>query len=231
MPNEFYGRENMYKELITVKGTRNGLVFYFNTRDASFKELQDVLAEKLQSSGGFFAGAKFIISADNELDVEQAQAMEAICIQHGMEKGSPSKPVFLGAQAAAKYPGDDYTEYYHTMNNSVLISKSLRSGQKVYVTGHAIIAGDVNPGAEVVATGSIIVLGTFRGLAHAGAHGDQSTYVMAYRLQPVQIGIADKLSRAPESGAFADYPEIALVVDNRIVIEPYRAAKRKAASL
>ncbi len=73
-------------------------------------------------------------------------------------------------------------------------------------------------------------MGTFRGTAHAGIHGDQSAFVMAYRLRPSQIGIADKLSRSPETLEESGYPEIALIVDNHIVVEPYNLSRRKAAN-
>lgn len=56
---------------------------------------------------------------------------------------------------------------------------SLRSGQKIETEGSLVILGDVNSGAEVVASDNIVVLGTLRGLAHAGAKGNEQAIISA----------------------------------------------------
>ena len=61
-----------------------------------------------------------------------------------------------------------------------------------------VIVGDVNPGSEIIATGDILIMGNLRGLAHAGAKGDKTSIVAAFRLQPTQIRIANYISRPPE---------------------------------
>ena len=68
---------------------------------------------------------------------------------------------------------------------------SLRSGQKLEVEGSAVILGDVNAGAEVIASDNIVVLGTLRGLAHAGAKGNSQAIISAGILDTVQIRIAN----------------------------------------
>ena len=69
---------------------------------------------------------------------------------------------------------------------------SLRSGQKIEFEGSLVIIGDVNAGAEVVASENIIVLGNLRGLAHAGAKGNKDEIIEAVEIDAVQIRIADK---------------------------------------
>ena len=68
---------------------------------------------------------------------------------------------------------------------------SLRSGQKIEVEGSLVIIGDVNSGAEVIAADNIIVIGTLRGLAHAGAKGNKEAIVAASILDTVQIRISN----------------------------------------
>lgn len=68
---------------------------------------------------------------------------------------------------------------------------SLRSGQRIEEDGSVVILGDVNSGAEVIASDNIVVLGTLRGLAHAGAKGNKEAIVSAGRLDTVQIRIAN----------------------------------------
>ena len=68
---------------------------------------------------------------------------------------------------------------------------SLRSGQRIEEDGSIVILGDVNSGAEVIASENIVVLGTLRGLAHAGAKGNKEAIISAGRLDTVQVRIAN----------------------------------------
>lgn len=68
---------------------------------------------------------------------------------------------------------------------------SLRSGQRIEEDGSIIILGDVNSGAEVIASDNIVVLGTLRGLAHAGAKGNKEAIIAAGRLDTVQMRISN----------------------------------------
>lgn len=105
---------------------------------------------------------------------------------------------------------------------TLLIERTLRSGQCVTYPGHVVIMGDVNPGAEVTAGGSVVVLGTLRGTVHAGAWGDEDAVVVAFRLQPTQLRIAHLISRSPDGGGEEPQePEIARIREGLVVIEPY----------
>lgn len=68
---------------------------------------------------------------------------------------------------------------------------SLRSGQRIEVEGSIVILGDVNSGAEVIAVDNIVVLGTLRGLAHAGAKGNKDAIISAGKLDAVQLRISN----------------------------------------
>ena len=68
---------------------------------------------------------------------------------------------------------------------------SLRSGQKIEYEGSLVIIGDVNAGAEVIASENIVILGTLRGLAHAGAKGNKDSIIEASEIEASQIRIAD----------------------------------------
>ena len=103
---------------------------------------------------------------------------------------------------------------------SVYYSGTLRSGQKLSSDGHLIVHGDVNPGAELKAAGNIVVLGTLKGIVHAGATGDRSASVSALVLSPTQIRIADVITRSPDEQAMPTAPETAYIMQDRIFIEP-----------
>ena len=83
-----------------------------------------------------------------------------------------------------------------------------------------IVFGDVNPGAEIVAGGNVIVWGRLRGTVHAGADGDLDAIICALDLSPMQLRIADQISVAPTQKKKAQ-PEIARLVDNRVIAQPW----------
>ncbi len=107
---------------------------------------------------------------------------------------------------------------------TVLICQNLRSGQTISHSGNVVLIGDVNPGAEVIAAGSIIVMGALRGVAHAGAGGDREAVVAALKLQPTQLRIADHITRSPEETGqvYSEEPEIARIREGKVVIEKFR---------
>ncbi|TMC53708.1 MAG: hypothetical protein E6J26_08725, partial [Chloroflexi bacterium] len=71
----------------------------------------------------------------------------------------------------------------------IVVRSTLRGGSAVHHEGHVIIVGDVNPGAEVIAAGDVIVWGKLRGLVHAGAMGDNGAIVCALLFEPTQLRI------------------------------------------
>ena len=68
---------------------------------------------------------------------------------------------------------------------------SIRSGQRMEEEGSIVILGDVNSGAEIIAADNIVILGTLRGLAHAGAKGNRKAIIAAGKLDTVQLRIAN----------------------------------------
>lgn len=116
-------------------------------------------------------------------------------------------------EAVVEPPDDDCT---------LLVRRTLRSGQKVFYSGHVVILGDVNPGAVVTCTGDIVVMGRLRGVAHAGAGGNVHARVMALRLQPTQLRIAHVISRAPDDADEGPgWPEVAVINDGVIEIQAF----------
>ena len=74
---------------------------------------------------------------------------------------------------------------------AMVIDKPLRSGQQVYAKGRDLVVMTmVNPGAEVIADGSIHIYGTLRGKAIAGARGNAQAMIFAQSMEPELISIA-----------------------------------------
>lgn len=126
----------------------------------------------------------------------------------------PDAPVTLDEPAAAPP-----AEPAPTTGTRIFIGP-VRSGVILDHLGHLIIFGDVNPGAEVRATGNIVVLGRLRGTAHAGI-GAETGFIMALRLEPQQLRIGRKVARAADSDKPASEPEIAYHAGDGVVVERY----------
>jgi septum formation inhibitor MinC len=103
---------------------------------------------------------------------------------------------------------------------------TLRSGQRIETEHSLIICGDINSGAEIIAGGDIVVLGSLRGVAHAGAYDETGggRFIFALNLAPSQLRIGMVISRGGSDGAQnRKLPEVARVDGTTIVVEPYQA--------
>ena len=117
-------------------------------------------------------------------------------------------------------------------SETILVQRTIRSGQTVQYSGHVVILGDVNPGAEIIAGGNIMVLGSLRGVAHAGAIGNQSAVVAAFRLEPTQLRIANHISRAPDGETWQpQQPEVARIKNGVVVIEKLQSIGERCLNL
>ncbi len=111
--------------------------------------------------------------------------------------------------------------------NTILVPRTLRSGQSIKYDGNIVILGDVNPGAEVIATGDVIVMGALRGVVHAGASGDVRSSVVAFSLQPTQLRIANHITRAPDDEVTTHFfPEVASLKNGVVTIENFHPERQ-----
>ncbi len=104
-------------------------------------------------------------------------------------------------------------------SDTLVLQTTLRSGAEVRHPGPVVLIGDLNPGAAIIADGDILVWGRLRGVAHAGAAGNDRCRILALSLQATQLRIASQVVRV-ESGAATGYPEVAAIAEGRIRITP-----------
>lgn len=83
-------------------------------------------------------------------------------------------------------------------NHIKVIRGIVRSGQTLREDESLLLIGDVNPGGSVLSTGDIYILGSLRGMAHAGIEGDEQAVIAASHLRPTQLRIAEIVSRPPD---------------------------------
>ena len=107
---------------------------------------------------------------------------------------------------------------------AMLVRRTLRSGFSVQFAGHVIVIGDVNPGAEVIASGNVLVWGRLRGMVHAGAEGNEDAIVCALDLIPTQLRIAGQIAITPQRRG-KPQPEMARLKDGQVVAEAWNPKK------
>jgi len=217
---------------ISIKGGKDGLRLVLD-EVAPWNEVLDELHERLSRGIEFFHGAQITVdTGERALSDDELADLLHLMGEHGLQPGTlaTSSPEGRSAGRAAgittrpplrpavEPPSND-------ADAGLLVQRTLRSGQVLRHHGHLTLIGDVNPGAEVVAGGSIIVWGRLRGTAHAGALGDTAAVVCALELAPTLLRIADVLARPPESRPSG--PEMAHLTPKGIEVEPWESGKRQ----
>jgi septum site-determining protein MinC len=205
------------KSSIEFKGTKDGLIIHLN-EVSDFEYVREQLIKKLEMARNFFAGAKVAAIEGRSLtENEEKEIIDIINNRFGMvmvEKNNNSiekEDIFKGLD-------EGHTKF---------LRWTLRSGSKIEFKGNVVVMGDVNPGAEIIAHGNIVVMGALRGVAHAGANGNTKAFVAAIKLQPTKLRIANYIARAPDRNYYKpEYPEIAFINEDMIIIEPYLTKNR-----
>jgi len=221
---------------VSLKGTRDGVTVI--TGEGPWDKLLEELHERLHTTASFFRGARVTLEVGERLLTEDdLRALEEILGQFDMglyiisaqakETRTAARRLDLRAVSSEPLPVPDTSAAGPIEEGSeggLLVRRTIRSGQAIQHPGHVVIIGDVNPGAEVIAGGDIVVWGRLRGVVHAGALGDDTAVVCALQLHPTQLRIGNHIARAPDDRRKrAAVPEIAFVGREGIVAEPWNA--------
>ncbi len=217
----------MNDNAVVFKGTKEGLYIILK-EELDVSVIKNHLDKKIRPSKRFFEGAKIVNFKGKRLSREEFDELKGIIEQdYGMTfTGSYNELSFASKHDREEHSDTGILEqlpYEHVQKGEALVVRAtVRSGQLIDYKGNIVIIGDVNPGAHIKAAGSIIVMGSMRGIAHAGVNGDYSAFIVAFKIQPMQLRIGDIITRAPDSiSPKISNPEIALVKQGMIVVEPY----------
>ena len=197
---------------VIFKADIEGLIIILK-EELEFTEIKKELIAKFKHAGDFFKEDMNIRIKLGKRQLSFSQKKQIINIF----KNQPGLSVIEFINDEQHFTDSEQIE------DTLLVKKTLRSGQSISFAGNIAIQGDVNPGAEVIADGDILVMGNFRGIAHAGARGKTSSTISAFRLQPTQLRIANYISRSPDTCDIKpDTPEVAFIKDRKIIIDHLR---------
>ncbi len=122
-------------------------------------------------------------------------------------------------------PGTAYpTREMNIPQETLMVKKTVRSGQTVEHPGNLVILGDVNPGGEVRAGGDLVIVGALRGVAHAGTVSREDVVtITALKFKPTQIRIRDVIMNSFDARITRSrQPVIATFKDGKIEISIYQ---------
>lgn len=227
------------EETIKLRGDRQGLRLLLS-EEAAFDALLPVLEERLRRGEGFFRGADLMVDVGTrELTAEDVRVLSdlldgwgvqlrAIATANRKSRGSIREAGLrsVSSPAAGSAPAREAAAPGPTAGDALFITRTIRSGQSVRHHSHVVVLGDVNPGAEIIAAGDVVVWGRLRGVVHAGAIGDEKAIVCSLELAPMQLRIAGLAARSPEEGTPSANAEVAHIEKDRIVVEPWDIFRR-----
>lgn len=228
---------------IDIKGIRDGLLI--RVSDHPEFAVYERLNRELEQKRDFLRGSRIAVELGRRpMNHEQLTGMQQLFADHDLElwaviaddgeTRTTARELGLATRLSGSATDLDGNVLAGSSNgtataakppptaNALLLRETLRSGRSVWHEGHVIVLGDVNPGAEIIATGNVIVWGRLRGLVHAGAGGDPAAVICALDLNPTQLRIGEQIAVAPNDSRPAAVPEQATIRDGQIVAEPWR---------
>lgn len=176
------------RNCITINLKKNEIVIKIS-ENAEQKEIKTCLKKKLEDLKKLYQEEKTPIKVTGKVlknkEIEEIQSMISEAIPVEVEFESPKMLGLHGIKKAfSKEIKSSETKFY---------KGSLRSGKKIEFEGSIVVLGDVNAGAEVIASENIVILGILRGLAHAGAKGNKQAIIAANKIDCPQIRISNQI--------------------------------------
>ncbi|MBS1249345.1 MAG: putative septum site-determining protein MinC [Chloroflexi bacterium] len=221
----------MQNKKIEVKGIKDGLLIKIGS--GKWAKQEKALLEHINAQKDFFQGGRLALDVGNHIlkaatlgalrdTLSDSEVKLWAVLSDSPTTEKTAQALGLATQLTKPTPTERRARTAPTIqgDKALLLRRTFRSGQSVKHPGHIIVLGDVNPGAEIIAGGSIIVWGHLRGVAHAGAKGDSEAVVCALDLSPTQLRIADRISVSPP-GSKEEQPETARLEDGQVVAHPW----------
>jgi septum site-determining protein MinC len=222
---------------LEIKGIREGLLIALGPGE--WVNERQALLTHVREKGDFFRGARVALDVGgNPLNVVELSSLRDDLTETGMNiwaviSTSPlteqtARSLGLSTQLTRPRPEPPETRLpettMHEGEQAILVQRTLRSGYKLEYPGHVIVIGDVNPGAEIVAGGDVVVWGRLRGVVHAGAEGKEASVICALDLSPTQLRIAGQIAITPKRRGKSQ-PETARLKNGQVVADAWDAGK------
>lgn len=192
---------------VVIKGNKYGIIVMLE-ESLPFEELKVMVANKFIESAKFFNKASMGISFEGRnlsndeikelLDTISSNSdINIVCVIDNDSQREENFKKALEEQEKAEKLAVATSSI--TSNAGQFYRGTLRSGQVIESDSSIVILGDVNPGAKVVSSGNVVVLGALKGTVYAGVTGNESSFVVALEMSPMQIRIGDIIARCSDT--------------------------------
>lgn len=238
----------MSKEVI-IKSNKFGIRLILDNV-LPFEDLLHKIEAKFKEMDDFFKDSTMTISFDNRVltQDEEKEIVDVIMRNSHIRISAVVDPDKHDTKEQTEKKmrvtqNDDYNSQNSNLDNNEPVSGfykgNLRSGQVLECKSSVTIIGDVNPGAKVISCGNIVILGSLKGNAHAGAQMDnkevanRECFIFALEMKPIQLQIGDLIAKCPDKDnkgkrnrkkerqlVNTQRSQIAIVKDGYIYIEP-----------
>ena len=205
-------------QLVVLKGQRDGISILLDS-DADFEKIEEEFRKKVAAAKEFFDGANSRLAFKGRVleDKQEQKLLDIIISETTLDVGFIESEGFV--RPIPKAVQETPANVTYNKSDTAFYRSGLRSGQSIRYNGSVVIVGDVNPGSEVVAAGNVVVLGTLRGMVHAGSRGDETCFISALVLKPTQLRIGKVITYIPSVNAREDVsPECAYIQDGQVFI-------------
>ncbi len=203
---------------VVFKGIRDGLVVILPEGPAD--QAIDAMLLRMEQNRAFFEGGNCPLYISGDMTEETLQGLRALLLERfgilKVDRVTPRRQAEADRMGAQAQTAPGLTTGREGL--SLTVEGTVRNGQRISYQGDIIVLGDCNPGSQLVAGGHILVMGALRGMAHAGALGEDDRCIAAFTLMPTQIRIASYIARPPEGAKRPEVPQMAKVRDGHIEI-------------
>ena len=205
---------------VKIRGSKHGISVKLDS-GASYEDIKKDVASEFKDAGKFLGEEKLAVCFEGQYLTEQQQE-ELVDIIHQNCNVHIVCIIDQSPEQTQRFQKTvEQTMMEFDASTGQFYKGHLRSGQVLEFEQSVIVIGDVNPGASIISKGNIIILGSLRGTAYAGASGKQNCFIVAMDMHPIQLRIADVFARASDNGkSTVSEPRIAFVSDENIYIEP-----------
>ena len=211
------------KQPVVIKANNFGLMIILDP-ELEFDALCKAVAEKFKESAKFFGNADMAVAFDGRklTDDEEETIIDTIIHNSSINIVCTIDNDPIREERFKKKL--DQIAISQDISLAKIHKGYFRSGQMMEFDTGVIIIGDINPGAKVVAKGSIVVLGALKGEAEAGAGGNDNAFIIALDMAPIQLRIGSKIARSADNTMFSDKSkclslQVAFVENDNICIE------------
>lgn len=219
---------------VQIKGLRDGLLVTLTGE--GWEDQRNLLISQIDERASFFHGARLaldigplVLGVNEMVELRDLLSERSVSLWAVLSESPKTEKTaqLLGMATRISKPRPEESRKFAVEDlgdeTALFLNKTLRSGTRVEFPGHVVVVGDVNPGAEIIADGNVIIWGRVRGLVHAGSKGKRKAIICALDLSAAQLRIADEMAAAMKPQKPSRPEVVSIGKDGKLQSEPWQS--------